>query len=444
MLSRMSDFVAICGRRDFNEPAGMNQSVTQGELEALVVANDEFGELEASIGVFCPFEAIGMVRQEIRHGRFLTYYLDPQRPHGFGTHCLRALMKVAADAQRRNPFVTSTEISPLDVHLMQLESAALRREWRHIDMLAVIGEEKLIVAIELKIDAAEGRDQLAKYRKAVREQWPEWRHVFIFLTKRGEDASEDHGKDWLSVPLEELVNEFEQLVARQLGSPDARYFLASYVAMLRRNHLTNEKLESLAARIWSQHRQALEFLIDHRPSVGEGVFGELLEKRESLALRMTQAAGQEVITDHCSSNILRYAVKDWDTLDQFLTAAQWTPTNRLLLLEIERSGDRRSIRLRFVLGPARNDTRLRYHQALVDAGVPTTRKKELSQQWTRLSTRTVAVVDNDSDSTLDFEAIARAIEEYALELIPLYASAFGKAATLKSPIGSQREPLGEA
>jgi hypothetical protein len=417
--------VVIQGGRDSEEFGGMSQGVTQDELEALVVANDEFSELEASIGVFCPFEAIGMVRQEIRHGRFLTYYLDPQRPHGFGSNCLRTLIKAAADSQRRSPIVISTEISPLDVHLMKLESAALRREWQHIDMLAVIGEEKLIVAIELKIDAFEGRDQLAKYHKAVREQWPDWRHLFIFLTKRGEDASEDHGKDWLSVPLEALASQFDQLIRRQLGSADARYLLASYVAMLRRNHLTNEKLEALAAKIWSQHRQALEFLMDQRPDAGEGIFGELFEKRENLAVRMTEAAGQEVITDHCSPNILRYAVRDWDKLDQFLTA-QWTPTNRLILLEIERSGDRRSIRLRFALGPALNDTRLRYHQALVDEGVPTTKKKEISQQWTRLSTRTIAIATDDLEGTLDFEATARTVEGYARELIPLYTSALAK------------------
>lgn len=40
------------------------------KLEQLFIANPEFEELEKEIDVFCPFEAIGMVRQEIRHSHF--------------------------------------------------------------------------------------------------------------------------------------------------------------------------------------------------------------------------------------------------------------------------------------------------------------------------------------------------------------------------------------
>ena len=69
-------------------------------LEGLVVGNADFEEVERLQDVFCPFEAIGMVRQEIRHAHYLAHCLDPQRPHGFGAECLRALMRSAAAAQR--------------------------------------------------------------------------------------------------------------------------------------------------------------------------------------------------------------------------------------------------------------------------------------------------------------------------------------------------------
>jgi hypothetical protein len=41
-----------------------------------------------------------MERQEIRHGHFLCYLLNPSRPHGFGTECLRAFMWAAAAVLR--------------------------------------------------------------------------------------------------------------------------------------------------------------------------------------------------------------------------------------------------------------------------------------------------------------------------------------------------------
>lgn len=65
-------------------------------LEKLVVRDETFAALERSRQVFCPFESTGMVRQDIRHGAFLTYILDPNRPHGVGTDCLRALLTAAA------------------------------------------------------------------------------------------------------------------------------------------------------------------------------------------------------------------------------------------------------------------------------------------------------------------------------------------------------------
>ena len=121
-------------------------------LEALFVANPDFDALEKAQDVFCPFEAIGMIRQEVRHGYFLAYCLDPQRPHGFGAECLRALMRTAAYAHRALPLgeFGDSKISPLDVHLMDFERAQIRREWQRIDLLGIINEEKLVVAIELK------------------------------------------------------------------------------------------------------------------------------------------------------------------------------------------------------------------------------------------------------------------------------------------------------
>ena len=120
-------------------------------FERLFIGNDEFDELERSLDVFCPFEAIGMVKQEIRHGRFLRYILDPQRPHGFGDACTRVLMEKAANALRGSP---DSKLSPLDVHLMRFDDAWVpKEEYKSIDILLVFAAEKLVVAIELKIEA---------------------------------------------------------------------------------------------------------------------------------------------------------------------------------------------------------------------------------------------------------------------------------------------------
>lgn len=170
--------------------------VKEQDLERLIVDNASFEAIDAAMNVFCPFDAVGMSRQEVRHGHFLKYILDPARPHGFGAECLRAFMRAVASALSSEGFA----IAPLDVHLMELDGASIRREYQAIDLLVEVPQEKLIVAVELKIDATEHSGQLGRYREIVEREWPDHKRLLLFLTKRGEAASAD-GVGWHSLSL---------------------------------------------------------------------------------------------------------------------------------------------------------------------------------------------------------------------------------------------------
>lgn len=397
-------------------------------LEALIVGNADFEEVEKTRDVFCPFEAVGMVRQEIRHAHFLAHCLDPQRPHGFGSECLRALMRSAAREQQYgsgSETETAGSLSPLDVHLMDFERTQVRREWRSIDLLLVVHEEKLIVAIELKIDAGEHSGQLGRYRDVVMEEWPVaagWRHMFLFLTKYGDDASGDNGHHWLALRLSSVASELENIVRKQIGMPEARSLLASYIAMLRRHHLTDERLEEIAARLWSQHREALEFLMDRRPDAADGVYGRLREQRDEIAVLMSEMSGLKIVTEDSPRSSTRFAILSWDSLPDFLTAKRWTPSNRIMLIELAQSGDKRSVSMRFVLGPGDTETRRQYHRALSDAGVQLGSRREITGSWTRLAGVNLAKLTESEEG--DVEAtVARAlttISEYARKTITAY------------------------
>jgi len=398
-------------------------------LEALLVANPDFEVIEKSRDVFCPFEAIGMVRQEIRHGHYLAYCLDPQRPHGFGAECLRALMRAASYARRNLPMNdASGQITPLDVHLMDFEKAQIRREWRKIDLLAVVNQEKLVVAIELKIDASEHSGQLRRYKTLVEEQWPMdrgWRHLFLYLTKSGNDASEDGGGGWIPLHLQAVAIELESVLARQHGAPDARVLLQSYLSMLRRHHLKDDNLEALAAKIWSQHKEALEFLMDRRPDGEDGVFAQIYDSREEAAARMSDACGLDVVPDDSTKNIVRFAIKNWDDLPHFLTAQDYTTSNRLVLLELQRSGDKHQLRVRFVLGRGDQDVRMRFLQALADAGQPTTKRNAITTTWTRLGTQSISIgEDDEGDTAASYDRVLQMLERYAKEIVRGYDEAF--------------------
>ena len=102
-----------------SEPA----TIKRENLEALVIANDEFEKLEDAFDRFCPFEAMGVVRAEIRHGVYLSKMLSPSDPHGYGSKLLRALItKAVAGGAVQG-------ITPMDVYLMELEDAEVSHQW---------------------------------------------------------------------------------------------------------------------------------------------------------------------------------------------------------------------------------------------------------------------------------------------------------------------------
>jgi hypothetical protein len=320
-------------------------------FERLFIGDEQFDELERSLDVFCPFEAIGMVKQEIRHGRFLRYILDPQRPHGFGDACTRVLMEKAANALRGN---SGSTLSPLDVHLMRFDDAWVpKEEYKSIDILLVFDAEKLVVAIELKIEASEHSGQLGRYRKTVEVDWPKqdgWRHILLFLTARGDQPSEKHGEGWISLPLEDIADGLEHLVRRKLGAAEASSLLGAYVGMLRRHHMANRRLEEVARKLWSEHREALEFLSDRRPNLRGEIVALIHDRRSDFAKTLSERTGLTISPDHSTTSIVRFSIDDWSAIPGMQSGTGWKPSSSLFVLEIDK-GRKESIVARFELGP---------------------------------------------------------------------------------------------
>lgn len=394
--------------------------VDETALADLFVANETFSELERALDVFCPFEAIGMVRQEVRHGYFLSYIFDPQRPHGFGSDCLRGLMAAASRAKGQ----LAADLSLLDVHMMDFDGATVRREWRNIDILIDVPDQNLVVAIELKIDANEHSGQLGRYRQVVEQEWPQRRHLFLFLTKRGDEPSPDDGESWASVDLDLLASELALVAKKGSGDPAAKSMLECYLAMLRRHHLNDDHMETLAANLWAKHREALEFLSDRRPNAVGDLFRRLIDGRERLAEQITAQCGEEVVTDYWRPGAIRFAVPAWDAVPGFRTAEGFTPSNRLILLELVKSGAD-YFRCYFMLGKGNQEAREALFKCLRDAGADVGRKEHPTKEWNRLASIRIALEEIDDIPDLDAlhgRVFAKA-REFAAKHVPIYTEA---------------------
>lgn len=372
------------------------------DLASLFVANDDFDQLERALDVFCPFEAVGMVRQEVRHGHFLSYIFSPQRPHGFGSACIRALMAAAARSSAAN----ISGLGLLDIHMMDFDSAIVRREWRRIDILIEVPDHDLVVAVELKIDASEHSGQLSRYRDLVEAEWPNRRHLFLFLTKRGDEPSEQDGVGWLSVDLEAVASELAIVARKEVGSAEARQMLTAYLAMLGRHHLNDEELETLAARLWAKHPAALSFLAERQPDAIGSVFARLVEQREALAEAIASQCGLSVVVDHWRPAAILFAVPEWDLIPNFQSAEGFTASKRLILFELVKAGSD-YLRCYFQLGRGDQEMREKLFHCLREAGADVGKKQHPTKEWNRLASITIPL--KDLDDSPDIDAVANRV-----------------------------------
>jgi hypothetical protein len=232
-------------------------------IEALLIGSGAnlFREFENRFSKFCPFEAIGMVRQEIRHAHFLSFVLDPNRPHPFQDHLLKGfIQEVVAQAQDGQ-----INIQPLNIHCSDLSGALVYRERSNIDFMIEIPSNAfgskakgLVVTVELKVDASESKHQLKKYHDQITADYPDedWEQAFVFLTLDATIPTEENTKSWIPISVVDVINRLELELEAQKYSGEAVELFRSYSAMIRRHLVNDEDMARLAKNIWAKHREA--------------------------------------------------------------------------------------------------------------------------------------------------------------------------------------------
>ncbi|WP_165814438.1 PD-(D/E)XK nuclease family protein [Pararhodobacter oceanensis] len=398
---------------------------------------DDFRQLENWFGGFCPFEAVGMVRQEIRHGHFLTFLMDPNRPHPFHDYFLKVLLLEAIAKSAADQF----PLSPLDIHFLDFSDVLVRREKANIDILVELppagpdGEKRgLAVAIELKIDAQESGHQLAKYKQYVATEYPEsdWNQAFVFLTLDATPASDENESDWIAVSLADVVKAFDKkLDGLDLSGPATEFYRA-YAEMVRRRLMKDEELARLAKRIWAKHKTALETLNEYRPDLQGEVFEILADNPNMLVDAVAQKSGYRLAPDTSSARMLRFSVSEWTEIDGFCEShAEWTLSKSLLMLEMSDWGSGK-IGLSFVLFPGEADTRSQIYNSILDrakAGKIQIGRKTavLAAQFKRLSSMHVqtrleyeAAMDREASAAELVQSVIGKAEKFLSRNLPVY------------------------
>lgn len=335
-------------------------------LEAFVVENENLERLEALLAQFNIFEALGAVRQELRHSDFLAFLVDPAQNHGLGDAFLKRLLKRALVE------VAGSHPSAVEIDVADLRSATVRREWQNIDILIHDPENRLVCAIENKIDSGEHSGQLQRYRKTVESEFPNERAILLFLTPEGDRPSDEAYIPISYALIADLVSAVRQNRESTLG-PDVSTLMDHYETMLRRHIVSDSEIAELCRQIYDGHKQALDLIFEHRPDLQ----WELVDFIKQL---VDEVETPRFVWDHSSKGYIHLALAEWNDIPALQLGKGWTRSGRILMFEIQNASD--SLTLRLIIGPGLDEVRKTIHHATGESQAFRGRGKRLYPKWT--------------------------------------------------------------
>ena len=310
-------------------------------LEDFLVGNRDLERLEALLDRFNILEALGVVRQELRHSDFLAFLMDPRGNHGLGDAFVKRLLQRTLMAAGDVP----VSVTPIELERWTLERITVQKEWQYIDILLLDEDHKLAVIVENKIGTGEHSDQLQRYLDIVEQYHPGWQIVPLYLTPSGVVPS--HNK-YLPVSYG-LVCEIIDGLAEGMASvvnEDARSLMTHYTDMLRRNVIVGDsEIGELCRKINQRHRRALDLLNEYssRVQVDVQILIESLVENEAGLVR-----------DYNSKRELYFGLGSWDT-PALRRGSGGTASGRVLLFDFWNPPG--SLSLTLYIGPGPKETR---------------------------------------------------------------------------------------
>ncbi|HEY9802753.1 MAG TPA: PD-(D/E)XK nuclease family protein [Leptolyngbyaceae cyanobacterium] len=332
-------------------------------LESFIVDNVDLEELEAKLAQFNIFEAIGVVRQEIRHSNFLAFLLNPSQNHKLEDVFLKRFLKRVLLEPYEPEDPKYLKISTVDIDIADFSDVEIRREWKNIDIFIQSSSNKLVCAIENKVDSSEHSDQLKKYREILENEYKDYQIILIYLTPDGDEPSQ---KDWRAYSYSKLLEIIDSICTSYkstLGT-DIYTLMTHYSTLLRRHIVSDSEVAELCRKIYKKHKQALDLIFEHRPD---------------LQLEMSERINDSVTQYMTSHNLY---VKRWSKKYIDFGDIEWE--NKKLPLAFHFENGNSYLLTRLLICPYEDKTvRERIYQ-ISQENLNPFKKTRLTNQWTTI------------------------------------------------------------
>lgn len=370
-------------------------------LEKFIIHNPDLEALEAKISQFNIFEAVGMVRQEIKHSNFIQFLLNPSEKHRLGDLFLKKLLTIILTDAEEAP------IDSLDIAISDFSDAEVRREWKNIDLLIYSPANSFVCVIENKVDAKESPHQLDTYETVVTTEFPGCKKMFVFLTKEGSAASRP---GWIPFDYGAIAEIIETVCNERKSSLTDDIYIAirHYVDLIRRHIMSESDIAELCRKIYKQHRQAIDLIYEHRPDMRSDI-------EDSIKQLIQESSQQKNLEqDSIDRKWIRVAPKEWDDLAFQKTCHEWTASHRMLLFEF--CNEPQNLRLNLVIGPGDRQVKEAIYQKLKTLNIAGIRKCKINELgWNHVCA--VQVLNSSDYEKEDLESLQERIRAFWLKYI---------------------------
>lgn len=334
------------------------------------------------------FEALGMVRQETKHSRFLGFLLTPSAPHGLGDRFLKALFLGVLANHPQAP------ISQLQAAISDFGDAIVYFERDNFDISVHVPSVDLLFVIENKVDSAEREKQLSDYRSRAAQRYPGTKFVGAFLTPdgyQGEDSS------WCPLSYRTIQAELAVILNSDGAamSPASALLISHYLDLIERHVVASQDLIDACKKIYAQHRAAIDLVVEHgQTSVLSAAF-DSFQVSVPAVQKVANGAGRRV----------NFVASDWLSLSGFQVAdpTYWAnpcPVQFWFYLEEQK------LYLFVEIGPVTGNTfnRTKFIEEVRKSLKQKDRK--ITGRYTRVASRKIQVTDD-----LDAEDVAEKMKK---------------------------------
>ncbi len=232
--------------------------------------------------------------------------------------------------------------SSIDLRPRTLSNVIVLREHRNIDILVVDEAHGLVVIIENKIRSDEHSDQLARYLKIVKAEYPHCRHIIgVFLTPEGRLPSEPNRKTYIALDYGQVYAVLREVINGGAAiNADVSVMLRHYADLLRRHIVSESDIAEISQQIYARHKRAIDLIIEHLPARQASLRAEIE------ALVRAESEFQYEVTDN---EFVYFTAKPWVD-ERLIQQSQKWATDKLLAFAFDYTGiDRYSLTL--TVGP---------------------------------------------------------------------------------------------